>query len=130
MPIAEKEYRLATKRLKAMIVDSEYSLRGLCEKTQKLGPHERIYHSNMSEIFRHTGKYNLSLQQFIMILKLLGTTPEAFFAGSREASTIADAFEKLDAKGKRAIAKSMATKLANVDGTKTITQRLLRLSRD
>lgn len=96
MPIAENEYKTIIKRLKTAIVNSGYSLRGICTNTQNLGPHEQLYHSNMSEILRHTGRYNLSLQQFIMLSKLLGTTPKSFFDGTKKAKIVASAFDKLE----------------------------------
>lgn len=129
MPVAEKEYKSIIKRLKIMITDSEYSLRGFCDKTQKYGFHEQIYHSNMSEILRITGRYNLSLQQFLMILKLLNTTPAEFFAGSKESSTIAEAFDMMDATDRKSITRATVKKLEGYFGTKTIVQRLMRFPR-
>jgi hypothetical protein len=124
MPIAEKQYNATLKQLKTLLTQSDDSLRSFCAKTQSLGPHEQIYHSNLSEIFNATGRYNLSLQQFFMMLKLLGHTPARFFAGSEQASLIASGFNKLDEKEQATMAKSMARLLENKTGAKTIARRL------
>jgi len=125
MPIAEKQYNAAIKQLKKILNQSDDSMRSFCAKTQSLGLHEQIYISNMSEIFNKTGRYNLSLQQFFMILKLLGQTPERFFAGSEQAALIAAGFNKLDEKEQATMAKSMARLLENKTGAKTIARRLV-----
>ncbi|HED33721.1 MAG TPA: hypothetical protein ENJ08_05810 [Gammaproteobacteria bacterium] len=124
MSIALTKYRAILRQLKKILSLSNDSMRSLCAKTQNFDIHERIYHSNLSELFSHSGRYNLSLQQFIMILKLLDTTPERFFAGSDRAALIAEGFNKLDEEEQNAIAKSMALLLEDKKGAKTIARQL------
>ena len=59
-------------RLKIAIIETGHSLRGVTRLTADLDPPERLYHSNMSRVFRRQEGRDLYLQAFLAICRIIG----------------------------------------------------------
>lgn len=108
--IAEKEIHDIIDRLGALIRSGEDSLRQLCERTMLLDAPERIHHSTLSNILNHRPSRNLYLQQFLMLLKLLDTTPQQFFLG-KDTGLLAEAMDRLPKDDRQEVLEFAAAKL-------------------
>lgn len=94
MKLCKEEYENILASLKHTIIDSDYSMRELCEVTKKYDPPESIHHSNISQILNQKGRNNLYLQQLLVILKILKIPLEDFLFG-RKASVFLRKFRSL-----------------------------------
>lgn len=113
-------------RLRSMIRGSDRSLRGLCAQTAHLPAPERLYHSTLSNDLRGVPRYNLYLQQFLLLLRLLGTSPLAFFAGSEAGGWLAAAYHELGPSDRRRLL-AEAAKMLDQQGSERLARRLRRL---
>jgi len=100
--MALRETRELLRRLERDIRASGTSLRQLSELTQDLDIPERLYHSTLSNIFRGRPGKNLYLQQWILLLKLIGSSPTEALIG-REGAALVKMFNMLSPRGKRAL---------------------------
>ncbi len=113
--IALKETRELLRRLERDIQASGTSLRQLSERTQDLDIPERLYHSTLSNIFRGRPGKNLYLQQWILLLKLIGSSPSEALVG-REGAALAETFNMLPPRGKRALLAAARDQVSGVPG--------------
>jgi len=128
--LAEKQTHLILNRLNKLIRDCDDSLRGICLKTQSLDIPERIYHSTLSNIFHFEEGKNLYLQQFLVLLKLVDSSPEQFFLGetSTKTKTISDAISTLDDKEVDIVINQVINILEKKPRTLTLRKKLRKLT--
>ena len=128
--LANKETKLILNRLNKLIKQSEDSMRIICGKTHSLDVPERIHHSTLSNILNFYEGKNLYLQQFLVLLKLLDSSPEEFFAGiNKKNRVILDAISTLDDPEIDIVINQLIKILENKPRTTTIRKRLERLTR-
>lgn len=115
------------RRLKAAIDNSEFSLRGLCEKTQECETPMRIHHSNLSMILnrRADDRHNLYLEQWLIILDTLKIPLEDFLLGKR-AGAIAAALNKLSEQEQRALVDHVSNLVVDIPDAGAVRRRLNR----
>ena len=110
--IAATETAKALDRLARMIERDERSMRRICEETKRLDVPERMHHSTLSNIFHlHDGR-NMYLRQFFVLLKILNTTPLAFFAGGTRMAAVVDGLNHLPATDRQEIIQELIDQLA------------------
>ncbi len=83
--LVDREMKSVITRLAKLVKNHDESLGQLCERTMTLAAPERIHKTRLSPVLNQNKHFNLYLRQFLVLLKLLGTTPEAFFVGTDQA---------------------------------------------